>query len=78
MVGIESGILILDVMDQIVYIYMMTKNYVFSINWHLQWNGLICSLIYDTCVHYICFRITKEVVGYIYHRHLTVYTYMYM
>lgn len=55
---------------------MMTKNYVFSINWHLQWNGLICSLIYDTYVHYICFRITKEVVGYIYHRHLTVYTYM--
>lgn len=66
MVGIESGIFNLDVMDQIVYIYMMTKNYVFSINWHLQWNGLICSLIYDTYVHYICFRITKEVVGYIY------------
>lgn len=59
---------------------MMTKNYVFSINWHLQWNGLICSLIYDTCIHYICFRITKEVGGYtsIYHRHLTVYTYMHV
>lgn len=67
--------LILDVMDQIVYIYDDKKLCIFyKLAFAVELT--ICSLIYDTCVHYMCFRITKEVVGYIYHRHLTVYTYM--
>lgn len=75
MVGIESGIFNLDVMDQIVYIYDDKKLCIFyKLAFAVDLTYMLAHV--DTCVHYMCFRITKEVVGYIYHRHLTVYTYM--